>query len=69
MEAIESRQLLSYQEAMELANLAERTLYKKIRQHGIPVYIRASDRRVKLLDRNDVLKIARPVERHSVSAA
>lgn len=69
MEAIEARQLITYESAMKLANMPKRTFYRRLASGVIPVYIDPDDRRRRLLERRDVEKITRPVERRGEPTA
>ncbi len=71
MEAVETRQLISYETAMKLTGLPRRTFYRRLGSVLIPIYVDPADRRKRWLDRNDVAKLARTQEpeRGGISAA
>lgn len=59
MEAVETRQLISYETAMKLTGLPRRTFYRRLGSVLIPIYVDSADRRKRWLDRNDLDKLAR----------
>lgn len=71
MEAVEARQLISYDAAMQLANMPKRTFYRRLASGLIPIYMDSSDRRRRWLDRSDVMKLVQDqeVERSGETAA
>lgn len=60
---MESRQLLTYPDAMQVAGIRRRTFFKRIKERGIAVYIDPTDRRLRWLDRRDIEKLTEPVVR------
>lgn len=70
MEAVETRQLISYETAMSLANMPKRTFYRRLASGVVAVYVDPGDRRKRWIDRNDVSKLVRvqEVERSTTAA-
>lgn len=69
MQAIEARQLITYDAAMRLANMPRRTFYRRLASGIVPIYVDPADRRRRWLDRRDVMKLLEEVERSGKAAA
>lgn len=54
MEATQTRQLLTYDQAMKLAGVSQRTFYRRLANGLIPIYTDPADRRRRWIDRRDV---------------
>ena len=65
----QSRQLVTYSDAMKLSGMPRRTFFKRLKGHDIAVYIDPTDRRRRWLDRRDLEKIAEPVKSREPSRA
>lgn len=64
------RELIPYDEARKLSGLSARTFYRRLASEAIPVFIDGRDRRLRLIDRDDVERLVKvePVERGSAAA-
>ncbi len=60
---MESRQLVTYPTALQLTGLKRRTLFKRMREHGVLPLVDPNDRRLRWLDARDVARLANPVEK------
>lgn len=57
MESMQTRELVSYATAMQMAGLPERTFYKRLKQSLVPIYFDSADQRKRWIDRNDIPKL------------
>ena len=65
----QSRQLVTYPDALRLSGMPRRTFFKRIKGHDIAVYIDPDDRRRRWILRSDVETLASPVKRRESSPA
>ncbi len=56
-EATETRQLIRYETAMQLASMPKRTFYRRLAAGLVPIYTDPNDRRRRWLDRRDVMRL------------
>ncbi len=56
-EATETRQLIRYETAMQLAGMPKRTFYRRLARGLVPIFTDPDDRRRRYLDRRDVMRL------------
>ncbi len=69
MEAIETRQLITYDDAMRLTGLSRRTFYRRLASELVPIYMDSRDRRRRFINRTDLTRLVDTQESHDAEAA
>ncbi len=59
MEAIETRQLITYDDAMRLTGLSRRTFYRRLASEMMPIYMDSRDRRRRFINRTDLTRLVK----------